>query len=197
MGRPCSHARTSALDPCPATSTLADRACRRHRSGARSTRCLLVESTSRPARPHRMPRCRGRCPCPLVLSSRNEPRPERSRSGRDRRRSGDPTLFRRVLCQLSYSTVPGRVLATRPIPQKSHSSSLDDEWPPAAVPTGLEPATSGLTGRRELQTSPRDQICTTLSRRTPNGIRTRAATLKGWCPRPLDDGGLKAMALSR
>ncbi len=26
--------------------------------------------------------------------------------------------------------------------------------------------------------------------RTPNGIRTRAATLKGWCPRPLDDGGL-------
>ena len=26
--------------------------------------------------------------------------------------------------------------------------------------------------------------------RTPNGIRTRAATLRGWCPRPLDDGGL-------
>ena len=26
--------------------------------------------------------------------------------------------------------------------------------------------------------------------RTPNGIRTRAFTLKGWCPRPLDDGGL-------
>jgi hypothetical protein len=25
--------------------------------------------------------------------------------GRDRRRSGDPTLFRRVLCRLSYSTV--------------------------------------------------------------------------------------------
>ena len=24
---------------------------------------------------------------------------------------------------------------------------------------------------------------------TPNGIRTRAATLRGWCPRPLDDGG--------
>jgi hypothetical protein len=57
---------------------------------------------------------------------------------------------------------------------------------PVAVPTGLEPATSGLTGRRELQTSPRDLeivFC------TPNGIRTRAATLKGWCPRPLDDGG--------
>lgn len=25
---------------------------------------------------------------------------------------------------------------------------------------------------------------------TPNGIRTRAAAVKGRCPRPLDDGGL-------
>ena len=34
---------------------------------------------------------------------------------------------------------------------------------------------------------------------TPNGIRTRAATLKGWCPRPLDDGGrnnLKTSAIA-
>jgi hypothetical protein len=30
---------------------------------------------------------------------------------------------------------------------------------------------------------------------TPNGIRTRAATLRGWCPRPLDDGGLLACQL--
>ena len=29
---------------------------------------------------------------------------------------------------------------------------------------------------------------------TPNGIRTRAATLRGWCPRPLDDGGLRVLA---
>ncbi len=29
---------------------------------------------------------------------------------------------------------------------------------------------------------------------TPNGIRTRAATLKGWCPRPLDDGGLHCIS---
>ena len=28
----------------------------------------------------------------------------------------------------------------------------------------------------------------------PNGIRTRAATLKGWCPRPLDDGDLERTA---
>ena len=32
-------------------------------------------------------------------------------------------------------------------------------WPLLAVPTGFEPATSGLTGRRELLTSPRDQYC--------------------------------------
>src|SRR6266704_3460123 len=31
--------------------------------------------------------------------------------------------------------------------------------------------------------------------RTPNGIRTRAAALKGRCPRPLDDGGLTATAV--
>ena len=58
-----------------------------------------------------------------------------------------------------------------------------------AVPTGFEPATSGLTGRRELQTSPQDQILNGTYNRTPNGIRTRATTLKGWCPRPLDDVG--------
>ena len=33
--------------------------------------------------------------------------------------------------------------------------------------------------------------------RTPNGIRTRAATLKGWCPRPLDDGGMDELFVGR
>ena len=32
---------------------------------------------------------------------------------------------------------------------------------------------------------------------TPNGIRTRAATLKGWCPRPLDDGGMDENSVGR
>ncbi len=31
--------------------------------------------------------------------------------------------------------------------------------------------------------------------RTPNGIRTRAAAVKGRCPRPLDDGGSGTTAL--
>src|SRR5262249_40261571 len=77
--------------------------------------------------------------------------------GRRRHRSVDPALFRRVLYRLSY---------------------------PTAVLTGFEPAASGLTGRRALQTAPQDP-----SFGTPNGIRTRAAALKGRCPRPLDDGG--------
>ena len=33
--------------------------------------------------------------------------------------------------------------------------------------------------------------------RTPNGIRTRAATLKGWCPRPLDDGGMELLTVEK
>src|SRR5207237_465765 len=92
-----------------------------------------------------------------ALTIRGSSRPDLlDSSGRDRRRSGDLALFRRALYQLSY---------------------------PTAVLTGFEPATSGLTGRRALQTAPQDPAG------TPNGIRTRAAALKGRCPRPLDDGG--------
>ena len=54
--------------------------------------------------------------------------------GRDRRRSGDLTLFRRALYQLSYPTSPRRT--------------------EVADLTGFEPATYGLTGRRALQTAP-------------------------------------------
>ena len=54
-----------------------------------------------------------------------------------------------------------------------------------AVLTGLEPATSALTGRRALQLLHRTLLLT----RAPNGIRTRATALKGRRPGPLDDGG--------
>jgi hypothetical protein len=83
----------------------------------------------------------------------------------------------------------------------------------AAVLTGFEPATSTLTGWRALQLLYRTMfprlvflarmsisptlLCLPrlsnamlrLKPRAPNGIRTRAAALKGRCPRPLDDGG--------
>ena len=42
------------------------------------------------------------------------------------------------------------------------------------------------TRRRRTSTDPAERL---RSLGTPNGIRTRAATLRGWCPRPLDDGG--------
>jgi hypothetical protein len=44
-----------------------------------------------------------------------------------------------------------------------------------AVPTGLEPATSGLTGRRALQTAPRDQ-----------GLLSTEPKLRGRPPYQLD-----------
>ena len=61
-----------------------------------------------------------------------------------------------------------------------------------ATLTGLEPATSAVTGRRANQLRHRASISSHFSIRwksgTPNGIRTRVAAVKGRCPRPLDDG---------
>src|SRR5437764_5543635 len=58
-------------------------------------------------------------------------------------------------------------------------------------PTHRSPGTTG-TPRRSTCTPSRSISKPTLSRgalrSSPNGIRTRAATLRGWCPRPLDDG---------
>ncbi len=83
--------------------------------------------------------------------------------GRDRHRSGDLTLFRRALCQLSYPTVL-RLLNRRGewcrrylIREIGDSGRHPRSRPKAAVLTGFEPATSGLTGRRALQTAPQDR----------------------------------------
>ena len=70
-----------------------------------------------------------------------------------------------------------------------------------AVLTGLEPATSALTGRRALQLLHRTLLLLYYflplprprSVRTPNGIRTRATALKGRRPGPLDDEGNPAI----
>ena len=53
--------------------------------------------------------------------------------GSDRRRSGDLSIFSRTLYQLSYRAMTG----------------TDSVW--SATPTGLEPATSAVTGRRANQ----------------------------------------------
>ena len=62
-----------------------------------------------------------------------------------------------------------------------------------ATPTGLEPATSAVTGRRANQLRYGAWIFQDWlyqpAERAPNGIRTRAAALKGRCPGPLDDEG--------
>ncbi len=71
--------------------------------------------------------------------------------GRNRCRSGDLALFRRALYQLSY---------------------------PTAVLTGFEPATSGLTGRRALQTAPQD-LATTERLGTPPARKGWEETLAG------------------
>ena len=61
-----------------------------------------------------------------------------------------------------------------------------------ATRTGLEPATSAVTGRRANQLRYRALKISSkpllLLVRAPNGIRTRVTAVKGRCPRPLDDG---------
>ena len=63
----------------------------------------------------------------------------------------------------------------------------------SATLTGLEPATSAVTGRRANQLRHKANRIFNSAQHfrvgTPNGIRTRAAAVKGQCPRPLDDGG--------
>ena len=109
--------------------------------------------------------------------------------GQGQNRTADPRFFRPVLFQLSY--LAGYVC-------RRVSS-------PLAGTTGFEPATSGLTGRRELQTSPRPRACSVVqhnrlpcnrSMRAPKGIRIPVAALKGRSPRPLDDGGSEAGILT-
>ena len=59
----------------------------------------------------------------------------------------------------------------------------------SATLTGLEPATSAVTGRRANQLRYRARDASH-SPSDPNGIRTRATAVKGRRPRPLNDGAL-------
>ena len=60
-----------------------------------------------------------------------------------------------------------------------------------AILTGLEPATSAVTGRRANQLRYRTLVATNILCGDPNGIRTRATAVKGQRPRPLNDGAEK------
>ena len=108
-------------------------------------------------------------------SARDAPAAQENR-GQGRNRTGDLSLFRRTLLP---TELPGLVIGDRFITAY-------------ATPTGLEPATSAVTGRRANQLRHRALLSCVLrvsALRTPNGIRTRATAVKGRRPRPLDDGG--------
>src|SRR5690554_5430422 len=57
-----------------------------------------------------------------------------------------------------------------------------------ATLTGLEPATSAVTGRHANQLRYRAMIIQLSTVSDPSGIRTRATAVKGRRPRPLNDG---------
>ena len=125
--------------------------------------------------------------CAQLHKNPRSPRGLRGSGGSDRRRSGDLSIFSRTLYQLSYRARTGTITV----------------W--SATPTGLEPATSAVTGRRanQLRYGALQQVRPielllfhNCGSRTPNGIRTRVAAVKGRCPRPLDDGGRLAAGLA-
>ncbi len=70
--------------------------------------------------------------------------------------------------QLAHGHRSGRP-CTRPLTDASFSTADDD-------PSRLVPGRVGRHDRRAASFG------------SPNGIRTRVSTLRGWCPRPLDDG---------
>ena len=106
---------------------------------------------------------------------RRELSPARVNRGSDRHRSGDLSIFSRTLYQLSY-----RALVKRASRERGSFAT--------ATLTGLEPATSAVTGRHANQLRYRALRIKLYG--DPNGIRTRATAVKGRRPRPLNDGAV-------
>ncbi|SBS71153.1 hypothetical protein MIPYR_100021 [uncultured Microbacterium sp.] len=65
-----------------------------------------------------------------------------------------------------------------------------------ATLTGLEPATSAVTGRHANQLRYRAMLIQLCGKGDPNGIRTRATAVKGRRPRPLNDGAERTRRLT-
>ena len=85
-----------------------------------------------------------------VLKEKSAPTVEawRADCGSDRRRSGDLTIFSRTLYQLSYRALRIEADTQRP---RLRDEFLHLNHAARATPTGLEPATSAVTGRRANQ----------------------------------------------
>ena len=95
--------------------------------------------------------------------------------GQGRGRTADLPIFSRTLVP---TELPGRT--------RDEDGRLNRPLLLGATPTGLEPATSAVTGRRANQLRYGALLKALL--RIPNGIRTRATAVKGRGPGPLDDG---------
>ena len=96
--------------------------------------------------PHRIRRLESRA----RLKKKSAPTVEawRADCGSDRRRSGDLTIFSRTLYQLSYRALRIEADTQRP---RLRDEFLHLNHAARATPTGLEPATSAVTGRRANQ----------------------------------------------
>ena len=130
--------------------------------GSLCTRMLAGRLPLRVTGYRRVPRC-GRHTRLIRVSRR--------RCGQGRGRTADLPLFRRSLVP---TELPGR--------GRCRSTGRR-----GATQTGLEPATFAVTGRRANQLRHWAKLVLPV-KRTPNGIRTRVAALKGRSPRRLDDG---------
>src|SRR5579875_3519364 len=110
-----------------------------------------------------------------------------SSRGQGQDRTVDLPLFRRTLIPTELPDLTG----TLGYLTDSQAAGPGQAYHVPAVLTGFEPATSTLTGWRALLAALQDHLLVTepYGNRAPNGIRTRAAALKGRCPGPLDDGG--------
>jgi hypothetical protein len=121
----------------------------------------------------------------LGIASRGQS-PQFRGGGQGRGRTADLPLFRRTLVPTELPDRDRRQPVRATMPE-----------PVPAVLTGFEPATSTLTGWRALRAALQDLVVLACRQCAPNGIRTRAAALKGRCPRPLDDGGSTIAAFAR
>src|SRR5690606_1336799 len=74
------------------------------------------------------------------------------------------------------------------LPRPRRRASSKEGSSHGATLTGLEPATSAVTGRHANQLRYRAITFQLYRMSDPNGIRTRATAVKGRRPRPLNDG---------